>query len=151
MEDERRHGAAPGLEDRAISEPWRSVREPEPSTTGAATTSRDSRGVVELRMLNPFWARSLRVISLAACDLIACEDTRRTAKLLSACGISRPTLGLHKFSERDRIDEVLAALRRGEDVALVSAGGTPGSSGMSRLVKPERRPALHQPTTCPPR
>jgi 16S rRNA (cytidine1402-2'-O)-methyltransferase len=72
--------------------------------------------------------------TLGASALIACEDTRRTAKLLSHCGIERPMIAVHKFSERERLDEVLAVLHRGEDVALVSDGGTPGVSDPGALL-----------------
>jgi 16S rRNA (cytidine1402-2'-O)-methyltransferase len=72
--------------------------------------------------------------TLAASALIACEDTRRTAKLLARCGIDRPLIALHKFSERDRLDDVLAVLAGGDDVALVSDGGTPGLSDPGGLL-----------------
>lgn len=72
--------------------------------------------------------------TLAAASLIACEDTRRTAKLLAHGGIERPMIAVHKFSERARLDEVLAVLARGEDVALVSDGGTPGLSDPGALL-----------------
>ena len=57
--------------------------------------------------------------------LIACEDTRRTARLLAHFSIDTPMLSCHKFNERSRLSPVLAHLAGGEDVALVSDGGTP--------------------------
>lgn len=63
--------------------------------------------------------------SLAGADLIAAEDTRRTQALLSALGISRPLLSLHAHNETARIESVLAQLRAGKVVALVSDAGTP--------------------------
>jgi 16S rRNA (cytidine1402-2'-O)-methyltransferase len=63
--------------------------------------------------------------SLAAADLVLAEDTRRTATLLAACGISRPLLSLHEHNEAERTDALLARLRRGEVLALVSDAGTP--------------------------
>jgi 16S rRNA (cytidine1402-2'-O)-methyltransferase len=71
---------------------------------------------------------------LAGSALIACEDTRRTAKLLAHCGLSHPMVAVHKFSERDRLDDVLSVLARGDDVALVSDGGTPGISDPGALL-----------------
>jgi 16S rRNA (cytidine1402-2'-O)-methyltransferase len=65
---------------------------------------------------------------LSSVALVACEDTRRTAKLLAHCALAVPMVAVHKFNERDRIDEVLGVLARGNDVALVSDGGTPGVS-----------------------
>lgn len=73
-------------------------------------------------------------VALAGSALIACEDTRRTAKLLAHCGLDLPMVAVHKFSERDRLDTVLDALKRGDDVALVSDGGTPGLSDPGALL-----------------
>jgi len=72
--------------------------------------------------------------TLAGSALIACEDTRRTAKLLARCGLDVPMLAVHKFSERDRLDAVLEVLARGGDVALVSDGGTPAVSDPGALL-----------------
>jgi 16S rRNA (cytidine1402-2'-O)-methyltransferase len=66
--------------------------------------------------------------TLRSADLIACEDTRRTARLLARHGIERPTVSCHKFNEPRRIAPILDALREGREVALVSDGGTPGVS-----------------------
>ena len=63
--------------------------------------------------------------SLAAADLVLAEDTRRTATLLGVCGISRPLLSLHEHNECSRVESLLARLRRGEVLALVSDAGTP--------------------------
>ncbi|MDE2250764.1 MAG: 16S rRNA (cytidine(1402)-2'-O)-methyltransferase [Gammaproteobacteria bacterium] len=62
---------------------------------------------------------------LAAADLVLAEDTRRTATLLAACGITRPLLSLHEHNESQRTDALLARLRRGAVLALVSDAGTP--------------------------
>jgi len=72
--------------------------------------------------------------TLAGSTLIACEDTRRTAKLLARCGLDVPMVSVHKFNERERLDEVLAVLARGDDVALVSDGGTPAISDPGALL-----------------
>jgi len=63
--------------------------------------------------------------SLRAADLVLAEDTRHTATLLAACGISRPLLSLHDHNESGRVATLLARLRRGEVLALVSDAGTP--------------------------
>lgn len=63
--------------------------------------------------------------ALAAADVIAAEDTRRTAQLLSAIGVQRPLLSLHAHNERERSGVLLERLARGERVALVSDAGTP--------------------------
>jgi 16S rRNA (cytidine1402-2'-O)-methyltransferase len=64
--------------------------------------------------------------TLASVDLIAAEDTRRTGRLLHGLGLpKRPLLSLFEANERARVDEVLAVLGEGRDVALVSDGGMP--------------------------
>ncbi len=62
---------------------------------------------------------------LAAAELVAAEDTRRTGLLLTTLGLSRPLVSLHEHNERERIEELLARLRSGSRIALVSDAGTP--------------------------
>lgn len=57
--------------------------------------------------------------------LIACEDTRRTSKLLNHLGIKKPLISCFEHNELARIDELLGKLARGDDIALVSDAGTP--------------------------
>lgn len=61
-------------------------------------------------------------------DCIACEDTRRTARLLARFKLDTPTVSCHKFNETSRMAPVLERLEAGEDFALVSDGGTPAIS-----------------------
>jgi 16S rRNA (cytidine1402-2'-O)-methyltransferase len=70
--------------------------------------------------------RALRVLREA--DVIAAEDTRRTAKLLAHYAITTSTLSFHEHNTRTRVPQLLARLNRGEAVALVSDAGTPGIS-----------------------
>jgi len=58
-------------------------------------------------------------------DLIACEDTRRTSKLLNHLGIKKPLISCFEHNEVARIDELLGKIAHGADVALVSDAGTP--------------------------
>jgi 16S rRNA (cytidine1402-2'-O)-methyltransferase len=58
-------------------------------------------------------------------DVILCEDTRHSARLLSALGISARTEPLHEHNEDARVPGVLAMLRAGKRIALVSDAGTP--------------------------
>jgi 16S rRNA (cytidine1402-2'-O)-methyltransferase len=67
--------------------------------------------------------RALRV--LRECDLIACEDTRHTRKLLSHYQISKPTISYHAHNERERSAELIRKLEAGLNIALVSDAGTP--------------------------
>jgi 16S rRNA (cytidine1402-2'-O)-methyltransferase len=58
-------------------------------------------------------------------DKIAAEDTRHTTPLLNHYSIHKPTLSLHEFNERERVQMILALLRQGESIALISDAGTP--------------------------
>ena len=69
---------------------------------------------------------TLRAVeTLKSVDVIACEDTRQTAKLLQRYAIRKPLVSLHEHNERVRTPELLAKLKSGASVALVSDGGTP--------------------------
>jgi 16S rRNA (cytidine1402-2'-O)-methyltransferase len=70
--------------------------------------------------------RALRV--LRSVDRIACEDTRQTQKLLNHFEIRTPTLSLHQHNERERAVELIAALKAGGRIAIVSDAGMPGIS-----------------------
>ncbi|MFC1629621.1 16S rRNA (cytidine(1402)-2'-O)-methyltransferase [Patescibacteria group bacterium] len=70
--------------------------------------------------------RSLRI--LAEVDLILCEDTRVTRKLLSHYKVNTPTLSYHQHSKLKKVDYILELLKQGKDLALVSDAGTPGIS-----------------------
>jgi len=85
--------------------------------------------------------RALRVLKEAS--LIACEDTRRTAKLLRAHGITTRTTSYFEHNESWKGEHILAQLRQGHDVALVSDAGTPGISDPGfRLVREARAAGL---------
>lgn len=85
--------------------------------------------------------RALRV--LREVDLIAAEDTRRTAKLLSHYGIHTPTLSFHAHNSRARLPQLLKRLGAGESIALVTDAGTPGVSDPgAELVAACRREGL---------
>ncbi len=67
--------------------------------------------------------------TLAAADVIACEDTRRTGLLLSRHGVARPRLlVVNEHTEVERIPEVLGLIAEGRTVALVSDAGSPALS-----------------------
>jgi 16S rRNA (cytidine1402-2'-O)-methyltransferase len=70
--------------------------------------------------------RGIRVLREA--DLIACEDTRHTQKLLNHYEIKKPLISYHKFNEKERLESLLVRIAAGETVALVSDAGTPGIS-----------------------
>jgi 16S rRNA (cytidine1402-2'-O)-methyltransferase len=66
--------------------------------------------------------------TLKTCDLIAAEDTRHTGILLKHFQISTPQLSLHEHNEGARAVEMIALLREGKSIALVSDAGTPAIS-----------------------
>ena len=69
---------------------------------------------------------TLRAIEvLKSVDLIACEDTRVTQKLLNHYGISTKCFSYHKYNERERVDYFKQELGAGKKIALVSDAGTP--------------------------
>jgi 16S rRNA (cytidine1402-2'-O)-methyltransferase len=72
---------------------------------------------------------SFRAIkTLGSCDSIAAEDTRRTRKLLTHLGISKPLISCHDHNAGRAVPEILSRLERGEAVALVTDGGMPSIS-----------------------
>ncbi len=69
---------------------------------------------------------TLRVIrTLKEVDLIACEDTRITQKLLNHYDINTKLISYHKFSEKQKSSYLIGLLNEGKDIALVSDAGTP--------------------------
>ena len=58
-------------------------------------------------------------------DVIACEDTRHTQRLLSAFSIKNRTMSMHDHNERQRQEQISSLLQEGKSVALVSDAGTP--------------------------
>ena len=78
--------------------------------------------------------RALQV--LRDVELIACEDTRHTRKLLQHYGIGTKTVSYHEHNEHERARELVELLQQGSDVAVVSDAGTPAISDPGfRLVR----------------
>lgn len=88
---------------------------------------------------------SFRLIQvLSQVDLIVCEDTRRTKKLLARYDIKKPLLALYEHVEKQRTGAVLEELARGRLVALVSDAGMPLISDPGAyLVKKARESGFH--------
>lgn len=85
--------------------------------------------------------RALRVLREVNC--IAAEDTRHTGQLLRHFGIETPLLSLHEHNERDRLESIVARLRKDQSLALVSDAGTPLISDPGfPLVRELRRQGL---------
>ena len=84
--------------------------------------------------LNDISPRALE--ALRSVDLIACEDTRHSSKLLNHFGIRKPLESYHDFNEEKKAQQLLSRIREGLNVALVSDAGTPAVSDPGyRLVR----------------
>ncbi len=70
--------------------------------------------------------RALEVLKTV--DLIACEDTRHSKRLLNHYEINKPLISVHEHNEEKRIPELLAELKAGKKIALVSDAGMPAVS-----------------------
>ena len=105
-----------------------SVSSDHPSGEGGASKSALPRGVLYL-VATPIG--NLRDVSLRALDVLArvaaivCEDTRVTAKLLARHGIPKPLIAYHDHNAERVRPRLLARLRQGEEIALVSDAGSP--------------------------
>ncbi len=84
--------------------------------------------------------RGIRV--LKECDLILCEDTRETRKLLNHYEIKTATRSYHAQSKLSKIDDIIAELGEGKNIALVSDAGTPAISDPGSLLIQKIREAL---------
>ena len=79
-------------------------------------------------------ARALRVLSEV--DIVACEDTRHSARLFSTYSIRTPAISYFEHNEERRTPELIERLLRGENIALVTDAGTPAISDPGyRLVR----------------
>ncbi len=72
--------------------------------------------------------------TLKQADVIFCEDTRHTIKLLNAYEIKKPLYACHKFNEAEAAQKIIEADRRGEKVAIVSDAGMPVVSDPGNTV-----------------
>ncbi|HOV56443.1 MAG TPA: 16S rRNA (cytidine(1402)-2'-O)-methyltransferase [Rhodanobacteraceae bacterium] len=87
--------------------------------------------------LDDMSARAVEVLKRV--ERIAAEDTRHSAPLLARYGIATPTTALHEHNEREEVERLLARLRAGGELALISDAGTPLISDPGfRLVRAAR-------------
>ena len=78
---------------------------------------------------------TLRAIeTLKSVDLILCEDTRETKKILDKYGISKPTISYHAQSKLGKTDKIFELLEEGKNLAIVSDAGTPGISDPGAML-----------------
>lgn len=86
---------------------------------------------------------TLRAIeTLKSADIVICEDTRVTKKLLDAYDISKPTISYHSHSKLSKIDEIIELLREGKNIAMVSDAGTPTISDPGSFLIEKAREAF---------
>lgn len=80
-------------------------------------------------------------------DIVYCEDTRQSRKLLNHYGINKPAYSLHTHSSREKIENIIVQIQGGATVAYVTDSGTPGISDPgSKLVAAARE---HDIPVCP--
>lgn len=72
--------------------------------------------------------------TLNAVDLIAAEDTRNTIHLLNHFGIRKPLTSYHEYNKYDKAQELIAKLRDGQDIAVVTDAGTPAISDPGEVL-----------------
>jgi 16S rRNA (cytidine1402-2'-O)-methyltransferase len=94
--------------------------------TGAAPKGRLFVVATPIGNLEDITLRALRV--LGEVEAVACEDTRQTVKLLNRYGIRKRLISYFHPREGQKVPEIVALLKAGKDVALVSDAGTPGIS-----------------------
>ena len=63
--------------------------------------------------------------TLRTVDVIACEDTRHSLRLLNFYQIKKPLIACHKFNERESVDKICALIEAGKEVALITDAGMP--------------------------
>ena len=86
---------------------------------------------------------------LGAADMIYCEDTRNSAKLLTYHGIKTPTAAYHEHNGAKARPKILAALAAGQKLALISDAGTPLISDPGMKLVRDARAAGHAVTAIP--
>ncbi len=78
---------------------------------------------------------TLRAIeTLKEVDLILCEDTRETKKILQKYNINTPTMSYHSQSKLNKVDKIFELLEKGKNLALVSDAGTPTISDPGAML-----------------
>lgn len=93
---------------------------------------------------------SLRALeTLREADVIFCEDTRHSIKLLNAYDIKKPLQACHKFNEREAAQKIIAAASGGQNVAVISDAGMPVVSDPGNIVCEELKRAGVQYTVIP--
>src|SRR6267154_2308543 len=123
----------PGRKDEAISDGGAENSEPDRPKTAPRERPISAAGPAlylvgtPIGNLEDITLRAVRV--LKEVDVIACEDTRQTQKLLNHYGITTRTVSYHEHNEMTRAAELVKEMQEGASVALVTDAGMPGISG----------------------
>lgn len=93
---------------------------------------------------------SLRALeTLRAADIIYCEDTRHSLKLLDAYEIKKPLRACHKFNEKSKISEIVEEAKSGKEIAIISDAGMPVISDPGNILCPALKEAGVEYTVIP--
>ena len=82
--------------------------------------------------LNDITLRAIEVLKNS--DLILCEDTRHSIKLLKHLKLKKKTSSFHKYNEKKELEKVIRALKEGKILSLISDAGTPSLSDPGMLL-----------------
>ena len=82
--------------------------------------------------LDDITLRAIQVLKKS--DIILCEDTRRSSKLLNHLKIKKQLISYHKFNEKKQLNNILEHINRGKILSLISDAGTPLLSDPGRLL-----------------
>lgn len=94
---------------------WTSMKNNTTGTLLLVSTPIGNMGDITLRAIN----------TLKNCDLIACEDTRQTSKILKKHNIKKPLKSYHDHNKEKKTPYLLSLINEGKSIALVSDSGTP--------------------------
>ncbi|HCQ90730.1 MULTISPECIES: 16S rRNA (cytidine(1402)-2'-O)-methyltransferase [unclassified Clostridium] len=76
--------------------------------------------------------RALEVLKMV--DVVACEDTRQSLKLLNHFNIRKTLISYHKHNENGKSEDIIEMLKEGKNIAIVSDAGTPGISDPGEVI-----------------
>ena len=82
--------------------------------------------------LDDITLRSIDILKKS--EIILCEDTRRSLKLLNHFKIKKKLISYHKFNEKKQVDKIIQYLNKGKILSLISDAGTPLISDPGRLL-----------------
>ena len=79
---------------------------------------------------------SLRALEvLRGADVIFCEDTRHSLKLLNVYEIKKPLYSCHKFNEKEAAEKIISAVKEGKEIAVISDAGMPVITLYAKCLK----------------